>query len=322
MAKSSTGFYVVIATLVSVLAIGLSLIIMNSFLLVNRSKLDPKCDESDNVCKVGISTLLPDNTKVCETRYRPTGASCKDQCHVDGAKTTCTQDHACVSAEPTDCLGTCVITDFSLPIMQAQHPDCTDKLTFYDAYVWGHDNRLSSPNLLLTYSNYGGDCTPEVGCLFYATRLQLETDATNTTNWITDLVHYDCLQFLNMTNTECIEAITVPLDANISTTYWQAVLGGSNKIKYQSDVCLYYYKCHQANTTALLDPANLAKKRSTSSAQEQVRAWNANTAPRFSPYELALNAMDRGYDDMVRTMKPVFEAEMAKRDKRRGMSRV
>ncbi len=244
-----------------------------------RDRATPKIDTAcytGNDCLKGASIQIGD-THYCTTPLpKRLGSACDSTCHVDGTATTCQDANVCGSDDPTTCLGYCAIdpADSDGSIYQFAHPDCADKFPFKDFYKW--DTALSSalPDNWIYYSDYEPDCSVYGGCRGYGMQMQLVMQGgTNTDVFAHTSTMVDCIEFLNLTNSECIQAQTIPLQSDIATPFFVNIFQppysptNISDWRLQGNMCIYSYKCGTDNTTALTDPTYLqGKKRTLGSA--------------------------------------------------------
>ncbi len=256
------------ALLIGLTILGFTQIFMHSFLLYDREALDTACN-NDNVCQRGVAKTVG-GVKFCSVRSLAPGASCTSACYADGTTTHCTSEQECISTDSTACLGACVIETATGAIFESDHPDCEDKLVFKDYYMWDTPLSSESPYAWMQYSDFPGTCEVNMGCMWYGMRVRLFY-REDLVDWYTPTgVELGCLDYLNMTNDECIETVEVAVDNEIATPLFREVLDpfipatNLTKFTFQSSMCLFSYKCAVANTSALIDPEYLygeAKKR-------------------------------------------------------------
>lgn len=225
----------------------------------------PRPDGSDD-CAVGVHVGAAHGHRFCQAAFLPPGVSCESQCYAPGTATTCTESRACAAADPTACLGHCAITDVNQPIGHPEHPDCADKLAFKPYFVWDTPTSSDYSFLMLYHSDRPGDCFAEFGCTWSAFVLEtvVRTNATSgLAEWyVLDTAMYDCAEFLDMNNSQCIETRTIRLGDNFSNTLFRTIMQPfrpdvnlSVGYAFRGHVCLYRYKCAALNTTYYLNPA-------------------------------------------------------------------
>jgi hypothetical protein len=233
-----------------------------------------------------------DGLSVCRSFDKPVGTACESQCYATGATTACDSDHQCSSTNHSACLGYCEITDPDWAIYQLGHPDCEGKLQFKPFFVWNEINASDSHINHLYYSELEPDCYAEHGCRWYATVVRAQfaqPDPGEPGNWFGSTgVFYDCLDFLEMDNLECIEAFTLDLGSNASDPLFRGALDpftafNLTEFHFYASVCNYWYKCASNNQTYYSDPQFIwdGKKRDISDEP-------ARPTPALRPQEVVL----------------------------------
>jgi hypothetical protein len=261
---------VIVSLAAFVLAVAIASMVVVSILMAHRWKLDATCD-SHQTCVRDVSSSAG-SVKICKSFTQPIDSTCDSECHVDGTVTKCTYDQQCTNADVTTCLGYCEITDADGSIYQGAHPDCdADKIAFKDFVTWNTSLSSDYNANWLYYSDYiPGDCFgATLGCTWYGAYIQLVSLFGTPTLWSTTTsASFTCLDFLNMSNSQCIQALEFALDENISVPLFQTAMSESTW-KAQGKACIYYYQCAKVvNETALTDPAYLqgVKRRSLPSS--------------------------------------------------------
>jgi hypothetical protein len=272
---------------------------LNSSSIATDEKIDV-AGWDGQVCHKGVCKTMADGQKVCQVWNDPVNTRCADQCHTEGANTRCNRVQECVDADPTTCLGYC--NSFSgYWVVDNYAPDCEDVFVFKDYFMintTGADHAYPTTAVITETALFdleaaGAYCHPFTGC----TETLFHVDFSSTPNNDDDhpamnnpLVSFNlpCLDFLNMSNTECIQTQSVPVELDLGNSTMQAYLatmidpetGNPYGDDYwdgaysyvQISACIYSYKCAVANTTELVNPDNLVgEKRSLSSS---VRALN------------------------------------------------
>ncbi len=279
-----------------------------------RPQTDSTCPR--DVCQTGMS-INSGGVKHCQIYNATIGSTCDSACHVAGTATTCDTHQQCVNADPTTCLGACVpVEGWDIPILDFTE-DCNGRLQFYDFFTWNTAVSSGMPYNWLYQSDQDGQCHAYFGCRWFANQLLV----AYTTEFEPDFAptftggELNCLDFLNMTNKECIQSWSLPLDENISTPLFQTIFApifefDFSQFRFQSRMCMYWYKCGVVNTTALTDPSILLgeDKRSLSSAQRrppQVHPYLNMTATIHARAEGIRKQLGPHLKALVRTRKGV-----------------
>jgi hypothetical protein len=229
--------------------------------VVNNTACPPR---NDRGCQSGTLIPVDDGVELCDYFDHAPGTACTSACHVEDTATTCDDDHACSNADPTTCLGYCVTS--------GEHgsgsPDCDDKLTFIDYFTW--NTSLSSNDFWtwLHYSDYAPECHQIEGCRWYAAGLYVKASATS---YYTPQTSYypSCVDFLNMTNAECIRAYSFNFTESLSNAVFSTAL--SSTASYQAFGCIYNYACGVRNETFMTDPDLLLKRATDNDASASTR---------------------------------------------------
>lgn len=235
------------------------------------------CVRAHEPCKQSVLTTVGD-LSICQVFEKPIGADCDSACYVTGTPTTCDGTGACLSTNASACLGHCT-SEFQDGITELNHPGCEDKFVFKNFSSWNTSSSSKDSRDWLYYTDYVPDCNAWTGCMAYATYFKLTFDDKAPSDWyVSRYTGKTCVDFLNMTSTECIESFAIPIEESIATPFMRAVLNNTIVLNLtnwhaQADACIYYYKCVQPNMTALTDPVNLRGKRSVGAepTREQYR---------------------------------------------------
>ena len=222
----------------------------------SRPVIDATC-ASDRVCTVGASVLTDAGDRLCQVWNKPTGAACTSACYANGTRTYCTNAQECTSRNATACLGYCAIDPGLVNAYffnQPNHPDCADKFIFKDFFTWGTSLSSSFYGNWILYTDYPPECWPSAGCVGYATPIVFYSEYQST---VTPTL-YDCLDYLNMSNAECVQAKSIPLDEGLANALAASVaLDEVIPSPFQMKACLYTYACVVTNETAYTDPLYL-----------------------------------------------------------------
>ncbi len=237
--------------------------------------LDTTCDPVNPVCQVGVSALI-NGTRKCQVWNEPTGTPCVSQCYVLDTVTNCTAAQTCEAANTAACLGACTIALPTYPMVEPDAPACVGKFIFNNYFTW--NTSLSSYDKLqqLFYSNYTTDCHAVYGCrqmanqfTFYLfnSSVQLLEYVSTTTSVL------DCLDFLNMTNVECIQARVIPMGDTIANLLYRNIISATSLTPedyyFQGNVCVYYYKCGVIDEAAYSAPIYLQGKKKRAVAERE-----------------------------------------------------
>jgi hypothetical protein len=279
---------------------------------------DPACN-TYKTCVHDVSSWAS-GVKICDHINASTGERCDSACHVSGTATKCTYDQQCTHADVTTCLGYCEMTTSDSSIVQGEHPDCDeDKIAFKDFSSWNTELSSANKNNWLYYSDVvPGDCYgATLGCTWYGAYVQLVASISSPDFWeIGTVTPFTCTDFLNMTNSQCIHALEIPLDENISTPLFKAALSVTT-FKYQGTACIYYYQCAKVlNETALTDPIYLqgAKRSLPSSPPPQahimerfVERMQAREPDIRRQWEPRLQQFQEDHEERKRVIQEAFE---------------
>jgi hypothetical protein len=210
-------------------------------------------------CQTGVVKNVND-LSVCHSFDQPVGTACESQCYAEGATKACDSDHQCSSTNRSACLGYCEVTTPDWAIYQLSHPDCEGKLKFKPFFVWNETNSSNIHAKHLYYSQLSPDCYAEHGCRWYATALRAYFIPGDPGDWyLLTGGFYDCLDFLEMDNLECIEAFTLEMGSNFSDPLFRSILDpymteNITNWHFQATICNYWYKCALNNQTYYSDP--------------------------------------------------------------------
>jgi hypothetical protein len=231
--------------------------------ILNQDKWALNAACANATCQTGLAFMVDGEVAGCSLLNDPPGTSCTSSCYLENASLTCDAHQGCTSSLPSDCLGYCQIEDPYPLTYESDDPECAGKLTFRPFNSWNTDESVNNPVLdWLYYSDYPGECQPYTGCTWYGWRV-IATNASSVDLLAAYTAPLGCLDFLNMTNTECIQAKAIPIDNELSTATWHNIitalgfsLGLRNRV-FQTELCLFSYKCFAVNETVYSDPAML-----------------------------------------------------------------
>jgi hypothetical protein len=238
---------------------------------------DSRCASS--TCQTGLAFVQDGVVSGCSVLNDLPGTTCSNECHVEDTALTCNSQQECVSAEPTTCLGYCHINTTGPYTFEYGDPECDGKLTFRAFNQWNTSESSSDAFHWLYYSDYPAECSAYVGCIWYSWRVMARRDPEFAGVVINDPVsNVDCLDFLNMSNSDCIQAKAITIGPAISTPVWTEIATNATQfpnatgVEYLTEMCLYSFKCFTQNETFFSDPAYLvgeAKKRSLDATASQ-----------------------------------------------------
>jgi hypothetical protein len=211
---------------------------------------------ANRACQTGALFTALGGQELCQYSDSAVGTACDSACHVDDTTTTCDSDHVCTNADPTTCLGYCAVTSGAL--FDTNSSDCFDKLVFKDFLTWNSPYRSADSNNWLYFTDYPAECWYDQGCTWFATILQLHGTTAPLMTTATRYVD-SCLEPLNMTNSECIEALEITFTEAQSNTFFRNVndaldAGDYSAVNYHAIGCVYHYACGVRNETYMTDP--------------------------------------------------------------------
>jgi hypothetical protein len=230
----------------------------------NRVVVDNDACPAALECQAGVTMALGGGLTHCVYMDKQVGSSCSSQCYVTDTSTSCDTSHRCANANVEACLGYCALDNVDVgvygSILQSNHSDCVGKLKFKEFFSWYTENSSAVSFNWLYQSNRSGDCYAEYGCHWYGSIIRAYEGSLGTFWSPLDGVRMDCNEFLDMTNSECIESRPIQLDANVSDVVFRAVLQpwsitSLERFTFSITACNYWYKCGRVNTTAYTDPA-------------------------------------------------------------------
>ncbi len=244
-------------------------------------------------CQSGMA-ITAGGATYCQSYTHTVGTPCTSTCYTTDAATTCNGTQACVSSDPTTCLGYCTITNYDVPLTQFDAVECMDKFVFYDFFKWDTPTSSSSYLDWVFYSDYAPECASFFGCLGYATLLRIFIPDASTTDWlVANTVTLTCEDILNMTNKACIQSWGLLMNEEISTPLYRNIFQSHtptnlSAYRFQAQTCQYWYKCGIVNETALVDPVNLlGDKRSLTAApdlREKIMARADDMGKKLGPH--------------------------------------
>lgn len=253
-----------VAFFTAVLVVSVISAIMSVWMIVERRVVNASCPHA--VCEWGVASHLEGGIG-CETLYKGVGEVCANTCYTAGTG-HCTNAHTCIG---TGCLGDCVIEnpDVDFPIYELDHPDCADKIVFTDFFSWNTSLSSVESKSWLYYSDLAPFCSAIHGCQAYVSRIRVR-HVNHTVDWTWQTgSELDCLSYLNMTNSDCIQAVDLPMDESMANDVYRTLFV-TPTVSYQAGICMYSYVCGATNTSAFIDPVYLQGKKRVVSLMTEV----------------------------------------------------
>lgn len=262
-------------------------------------------------CQLGVAVTATNGAKTCQYFNQTSGSSCTSKCYATGTSTSCVgSERRCAGTDATKCLGHCTIDNPSGNLYQRNHADCEGKLKFKDYYLMNLTNSSEAPTDWLFYNSTTGDCYPEYGCHWYGARIIIYQYSTDW--YLSATSPHNCLDFLDMENTECIQSRAFDMGVSFSNTFFRnmlpkystSIVGTYN---YQGSLCYYWYKCGVVNNTYYADPQFLVPE-----AKRSLQGPATTTVP---PPKTLDDRRFEGFLDHLQSKRAEIGAQLAARTK-------